>query len=118
MTRLLQRCRRLHVAATLAMFVVAVLVAHVDDYGMLSRTASPPGVAFASPGAGADAFAPASASRPDAGHDCSCSLCIVTVSDSLRKRLVPPSAGTLPPVGPAAAAGSPDLSEVFHPPSA
>ncbi len=118
MTRLLQRCRRLHFAATMAMFVVGVVVAHVDDYGMLSRTASPPGVAFVFPGAGADAFAPASASRPDAGHDCSCLLCIVTISDSPRQRLVLPSAGTLPPGGPAAAAGSPALPKVFHPPSA
>ncbi len=118
MTRFLRRCRRLHLAATLAMFVIAVLVAHVDDYGMLSHTASPPDVLSASPGTAADEFTPASATRPDSDHDCSCLLCIVTVSNSPRNRLLPPAAGTLPPGGPEAAVGSPDPSEVFHPPSA
>ncbi len=118
MTRLLQRCRRLHIAATLAMFVVAVLVAHVDDYGMLSRAASLPGAAFASPGAAAVISAPASAPRSDSGPDCSCLLCTVTISDSPRNRVLRPSAGTLPPDGPEEAPGSLHLAQVYHPPSA
>ncbi len=100
------------------MFVVAVLVAHVDDYGMLSHAAPPPGVALASPAVAPDLSAPAPASRPDSDHDCSCLFCTMTVSDSPRNRLLRPSAGTLPPDGPATAAGSLHLSEIFHPPSA
>lgn len=118
MTRFLERSRRFHLTATLTMFLAAVSVAHVDDYAMVSQATRFFSDVFSSSDAATEVRATPSASQSDPEHDCSCLLCTVTVSDSLRSRVLPPSSGRLAAPGAAATADSPHLAQVFHPPSA
>lgn len=118
MSRFFERRRSLHLVATLTMFLVAVSVAHVDDYGMLSPVAPLSDDVLTSLDATTQFRTTMSGSRSDTDHDCSCLLCTATVPNSLRSRLLPPHAGKLSTPVVAAIAGALHLSEVFHPPSA
>jgi hypothetical protein len=103
-------------AATLLVVVVAVSVADIDDYDMHSQATL---TAFD--------FSPASAATPeilqakedsDSGHHCSCLLCVMTLPDSFGPKISPPFPCKLSTPPSTAVAGSPHLSEIFHPPPA
>ncbi len=119
MTRFRKRCGRFPLAATLPLFLVAVLVAHVDDYRAPARAALTSGDAAAlSEDSPTDLRATPPGPQSDQEHECSCLLCTATVSDSPRDRVLRPLGGTLAATAGGAVAGSLDLPQVFHPPSA
>lgn len=118
MRRFFGRRLAFDLAAALVVVFVAVSVADIDDYDIHSQATL---TAFD--------FSPASAATPellqpkddsgsDPGHHCSCLLCVMTLPDSFRPRIAPPAPGKLSMPPAAAVAGSPHLSEVFHPPPA
>ncbi len=119
MFRFFERRRTFDLAAALLVVFVAVSVGDIDDYDMHAAAAmrSPFNTSMTL-NAMADISSATSDSGSDSEHVCACLLCVLTLADSFGPRVVPPSAGQLSPPVVAGIAGSPHLSEVFHPPSA
>lgn len=118
MSRFFERHRAFDIAATLLVVLLAVSVADIDDYDMQVAGMRSCANISMTRNATADISSATSDSGSDSDHVCSCLLCVMTLTDSLRPRVPTPSPGKLPTPVVAGIARSPHLSEVFHPPSA